>query len=128
MSQGPTQRDQNGVVYRKGGGRNSASLRANRREPSDEPVFYRETKSNFLMIQELELAYPSRAAFFREAVQITAQITKIGKELKLDDRQEITKRAIEAFKCLLKIGPIPEWVPLEGGYDTTTRKDPCSSE
>ena len=109
---GPTQRNEDGVVYRIDGLFHTSSARA-QIEVCKTPVFFRETKSNFQLIQALERPYRNRSVFFRECVKIMALIAPVAVDLGYDDRKEVTKHALEALKCLLKRGPIPDWARIE---------------
>jgi hypothetical protein len=114
MSQGPSQRNKDEVVYRTDGMLHAGSARAVR-DPRKTAYFFRCRQSEFQDIERLisELGFRNRADFVAECVRLMALISKAAADAGYRDRIEFTAHSIESLNCLLKRSPIPTWAHLE---------------
>ena len=111
---GPTQRDKDGVCYRKDGNPHPGSKRS-KNNTRDTAYFLRITQTEFRYIEALiiELGFRSRADLVIHAVTLLALIAKGAQETDYRDREEFAADSIQALNCLLRRAPIPSWAALE---------------
>lgn len=95
---GPTQRNPQGVAYRRDGHFHVGSERAHR-NPRNFSIYYRCTEQQFNDAHAVMAAldYPTRGKFFENAVQLIAMIGKAADTFGYRDRLDFAERCIEAL-------------------------------